>query len=68
LGIRGLVISPEKLSEISDYLLSQESIGLSAAKEHFGDKVSYGELRMVIAHLSCFAAEDDKVFPDSVPQ
>lgn len=61
-------VSPEKLSEISDYFLTHESRSLAMAKEHFGDKYTYGELRMVISHLSCFAAEDDKVYPDSMPQ
>jgi len=58
----------EKVSEIIDYFLTHESRKISVAKEHFGDKVSYGELRLVIAHLSCFAAEDDKVYSDSVQQ
>lgn len=62
------VLSPEKLSEISDYFLTHESKSLSVAKEHFGDKFTYGELRMVIAHLNCVAAEDYKGHPDSVPQ
>lgn len=61
-------ISPEKIAEISNYFLTHESRELSVAKEHFGDKFSYGELRMVIAHLNYAAVEDGKVFPDSVPQ
>lgn len=61
-------MSFEKISEISEYFLTRESRELSAAKEHFGDKISYGELRMVIAHLNYAAVEDEKVYPDSVPQ
>ncbi len=61
-------MTPEKVSEISDYFIACNSRELSTAKEHFGDKISYGELRMVVAHLSYAGAEDDKVLPDSMPR
>ncbi len=61
-------VSPEKLSEMSEYFLTHKSRSLSLAKEHFGNKYTNGELKMVIAHLSCSVAEDDKAYPDSVLQ
>lgn len=44
-------LSEEKVEEISEYFLSRNSKELSPAKNHFGDKFSYGELRMVVRHL-----------------
>lgn len=61
-------MTPEKVSEISDYFLTTNSRELSTAKDHFGEKVSYGELRMVVAHLSYADAEVDRVLPDSLPR
>lgn len=46
-----LFLTEDKVAEISAYFSSAENWTLSAAKEYFGEKFSYGELRMVQAHL-----------------
>ena len=43
----------EKARPALDFFKSAESLHLSPAKEHFGDKYSYGELRMIVQHLLC---------------
>lgn len=52
------ILSEEKISEISEFFLSHNSRELSPAKENFGDKYSYGELRMVLAHLDSIGQEN----------
>jgi hypothetical protein len=50
IGIEGM-IDPEKISLISEYYTRNESASMSDAKEELGDKVSYGELKMVREYL-----------------
>jgi ATP-dependent DNA helicase RecQ len=49
------LVSPEKISLISDFFLKSGSAMLSPAKEALGDSVSYGELKLVLAHLHVIA-------------
>jgi hypothetical protein len=42
---------PGKVLKIRDHFLAQENRGLTAAKNHFGEECSYGELKMVLAHM-----------------
>lgn len=44
-----VVMSPERIREIEDYLEGTEGKTLGTIKEELGDKVSYGELRFVQA-------------------
>jgi uncharacterized protein YpbB len=44
-------MSPQKVIEISDYFKINNSRDIGPAKAHFGDSVSFGELRMVIGHI-----------------
>ncbi|MFP4242618.1 MAG: helix-turn-helix domain-containing protein, partial [Chitinispirillaceae bacterium] len=44
-------LSEEKVEEVSEYFLSRNSKELTPARNHFGEKFSYGELRMVVRHL-----------------
>ncbi|MFP4014538.1 MAG: helix-turn-helix domain-containing protein [Chitinispirillaceae bacterium] len=44
-------LSKEEVEEISEFFLSRNSKELTPAKNHFGEKFSYGELRMVVRHL-----------------
>ncbi|MBN1760724.1 MAG: helix-turn-helix domain-containing protein [Chitinispirillaceae bacterium] len=48
---------PEKVSTISEYFLTHDSRELAPAKNHFGDEATYGELRMVIAHMGSAESE-----------
>ncbi|MDG5816255.1 helix-turn-helix domain-containing protein [Chitinispirillales bacterium ANBcel5] len=50
LGVES-VIASEDVAKISEFFLSQNSRQLNPAREHFGQKYSYGALRMVVAHL-----------------
>ena len=44
-------IPAEKVSEICDYFSTASGTELNPAKEHFGERVSYGELHMVLAYM-----------------
>jgi hypothetical protein len=44
-------LTPDKVSRIREFFLSQENRGLTPAKIRFGEEFSYGELRMVVAHM-----------------
>jgi uncharacterized protein YpbB len=44
-------ISPQKVTEISDYFRINNSREIGPAKAHFGEYVSFSELRMVIGHI-----------------
>ncbi|HND51971.1 MAG TPA: hypothetical protein PLV92_06225, partial [Pirellulaceae bacterium] len=44
-------LSDEKVAEIEQFLAAHPEAPSSEAKAHFGDKYSYGELKMVIAHM-----------------
>ncbi|MEP7321453.1 MAG: helix-turn-helix domain-containing protein [Saprospiraceae bacterium] len=46
------VIQPEKIKIIKDYMLLHPSLTSKELKETFGDKYSYGEIRMVQASLA----------------
>jgi hypothetical protein len=46
------VISAEKLTLISAFFIETGSTSLSEAKEILGDEVTYGELRMVMNHMT----------------
>jgi DNA-directed RNA polymerase subunit F len=50
----------DKVSRIKEYFLSQDKRELTPAKNHFGEEVTYGELRMVLAHTEFEAAGDAK--------
>lgn len=45
------VLTPSKVNEIATYLQEHNTGELSSAKAHFGDRVSFGELRMVVEYL-----------------
>ncbi|MBN1961101.1 MAG: HRDC domain-containing protein [Deltaproteobacteria bacterium] len=44
-------LSSDKVHKIQKYFLSQEKMMLTPAKSHFDDEFSYGELKMVLAHI-----------------
>jgi ribonuclease D len=44
-------ISEEKLNKIVDYFKKAENKSFSEAKIHFGDEVSYGEMRMGLSYM-----------------
>ena len=44
-------LSDEKLKKIVDYFKSVENKSFGEAKSHFGDEVSYGEMRMGLSYL-----------------
>ncbi len=44
-------VEPQKVETISAWLKKHNPQTLTQAKQHFGDEVSWGELRMVKAHL-----------------
>ena len=44
-------LSEEKLNKIVDYFNKAENKSFSEAKNHFGDEVSYGEMRMGLSYL-----------------
>jgi hypothetical protein len=44
------VMPQSKVDEILSYLTEHEGISSSEVKVHFGDKYSYGEIKMVMAH------------------
>ena len=50
LGIERFLPS-DKVSRIREYFLSQGTKGLTSARMHFGEEFSWGELRMVLAHM-----------------
>jgi len=50
IGLEGL-IDREKAQMIAGYFEKNGTVSISKAKEDFGDKVTYGELRLVIAYL-----------------
>jgi uncharacterized protein YpbB len=50
LDIRKLM-PEEDIRAISDYFADHPDVLSSEAKAHFGEKYSYGEIKMVIAHL-----------------
>lgn len=45
------LVSPEKIKSISGYFLKSRNPLLGEAKSILGDEVSYGELKLVFAHL-----------------
>lgn len=45
------VLDRETVAEIQQFLQAQPEAGAAEAKSHFGDKYSYGELKMVICHV-----------------
>ncbi|MEZ4959306.1 MAG: helix-turn-helix domain-containing protein [Saprospiraceae bacterium] len=45
------LLDKEKVDEIAHFFTENNTVATSAAKEHFGDKYSYGELRMVLGWL-----------------
>ena len=45
-------VTPEKLKLITSYFLKAENTSLTEAKTELGEEVSYGELRMVLAHMN----------------
>ena len=40
-------LSPEQVKELTDYFKGKEKGELSSAKEYFGNKYSYGQLKMI---------------------
>lgn len=51
-------IPPEKVLQLCDFFATNDTQSLTPAKTHFGDSVSFGELRMVLAHLKCMRVEN----------
>ncbi|GAB1453521.1 helix-turn-helix domain-containing protein [Draconibacterium sp.] len=49
-------LDEEKLKKIVDYFKSVENKGFGEAKNHFGDEVSYSELRMGLSYLEVLTA------------
>jgi len=45
------LLDEEKLKKITQYFEKAENKGFSEAKAHFGDAVTYGELRMALSYL-----------------
>ncbi|MCB0517701.1 MAG: helix-turn-helix domain-containing protein [Lewinellaceae bacterium] len=45
------LLDKEKVDEIAAFFTENNTVATSAAKEHFGEKYSYGELRMVLGWL-----------------
>ena len=45
------LIEPEQVAEMAKYFTTAESVNLSEAKGYFGTAYSYGQLRLVRAHL-----------------
>jgi hypothetical protein len=50
-------ISSQKVTEISDYFKINNTREIGTAKAHFGEGVSFSELRMVIGHLGYMREE-----------
>ncbi len=45
------LLPAEKLQSLSDYFLSTKNPSLTEAKNHLGEQCTFGELRLVLAHL-----------------
>jgi hypothetical protein len=45
------VLEKQQLDEIAEFFTKNNTQATAAAKEHFGDKYSYGELRLVVGWL-----------------
>jgi uncharacterized protein YpbB len=41
----------EQVDEIADFFEERNTESLAEAKAHFGERFSYGQLRMVLEHL-----------------
>ncbi len=50
-------LTPGKVSQIRDFFMTNNTMSLTPAKEHFGDLFSYGELRMALAHMRYIGEE-----------
>lgn len=50
-------LPPDKVLQLSDFFITNDVQSLTPAKTHFGDSVSFGELRMVLAHLKSIRSE-----------
>jgi len=46
------IVDRDKVEEISVYMKAQKEKSLKEVKDHFGERVSYGELNMVRSHLA----------------
>lgn len=46
------LLAPEAVTEIVQFYVENEVQGTSPAKEHFGEKYSYAQLRMVLQYMS----------------
>jgi hypothetical protein len=60
-------LSPEKVTEILAFFAANPDSGLTIAKEHFGDKYDYHELRWVAAHARYLAQTPAAGAPDAKP-
>lgn len=45
------LISREKAQAGVDFFMAADALALSPAKDHFGERYSYGELKMIVQHL-----------------
>jgi ATP-dependent DNA helicase RecQ len=45
------VLDRETVADIQQFLQAQPEAAAAEAKSHFGEKYSYGELKMVIRHI-----------------
>ena len=45
------VLDRETVADIQQFLRAQPEAGAAEAKSHFGEKYSYGELKMAIRHV-----------------
>lgn len=45
------VVPPDDIMKMEEFLMARPEASLSEAKAHFGDAYSYGQIKMVMAHL-----------------
>ena len=45
------ILPQEKLADIEPFFVNNPTAALSEAKQHFGDKYSYGQIKLVLSHL-----------------
>lgn len=52
------LMDKEKVEELEQFFRDQETESSAAAKAHFGDRCSYGEIKMVLGHMRVGASEE----------
>ena len=51
------IINREKVKDMTSYFLKNKPESLTVAKAHFGEKYSYGELRMALKYWTSLEGE-----------